>query len=134
MKAKICIIFVLGILLLTGCTMEKTSEKKIKDIEFTVMDTDDIPDELKTMIEEGKEKPFKLTYGDKGFLYIAEGYGEQASSGYSVEVAEVYESENAIYMKTNLLGPLKGEKVIEKATYPYVVIKIEYNEKHVVFK
>lgn len=133
MKIKMCIIFVLGAFLLNGCTMEKENDKKIKDIEFTVLDPEDAPKELKDMIKEEKEQPFKLTLGEDGFLYIAEGYGKQASSGYSIEVTEVYEAENAIYIKTNLLGPEKGEKVTKKATYPYVVVKIEYNEKHVVF-
>ena len=131
---KYTVILALVLVLLTGCTVEKTDSKKQNDIEFTVMDTDEIPEELKTMIEEGKQGPFKLTYGDKGYLYIAEGYGKQKTSGYSIEVNEVYETENAVYLKTSLIGPKKGEKILKNATYPYVVVKIEYNEKHVVFE
>lgn len=135
MGIKKCVLFLLlACMFLSGCAVEKADDKKQKDIEFTVTDQEDIPEGLKTQIEENKENPFKLTYGDKGYLYLAEGYGEQATSGYSIEVAEVYETKNAIYMKTNLIGPAKDEEILKKATYPYVVIKIEYNEKHVVFK
>ena len=37
----------------------------------------------------------KLTFADQGMLYIVEGYGEQATSGYSIEVADCFETENA---------------------------------------
>ena len=37
-------------------------------------------------------------------------------------------------MKTNLIGPPKDEEIIEESTYPYVVVKIEYIEKDVVFE
>ena len=135
MGMKKCMLFLLlACMFLSGCAVEKADDKKQKDIEFTVTDQEDIPEGLKTQIEENKEKPFKLTYGENGYLYLAQGYGKQATSGYSIEVAEVYETKNAIYMKTNLIGPAKDEEILKKATYPYVVIKIEYNEKHVVFK
>ena len=46
---------------------------------------------------------------------------------------ECYETNNAIYIHTNLLGPGQDEEVVEQTTYPYIVIKMEYNEKNVVF-
>lgn len=58
-----------------------------------------------------KSGPFKITYADKDALYIARGYGEQKTSGYSIEVKECYETENAIYIHTNLIGPSKEEKL-----------------------
>ncbi len=133
MKKIILLMSVIS-LLLTGCSVEKTDGKKLKDIEFTVVDQDKLPEELKARIEEQKSSPFKLSYGDEGFLYIAEGYGEQKSSGYSVEVEAVYETENAVYIQTNLIGPSKDEEITMKPTYPYVAVKIEYNEKHIVFE
>lgn len=135
MNRKWCILpWLAAALLLTGCTAEKIDDSKQRDIEFTVMKEEEIPPELESEIEESRDTPFKLSYGDKGYLYIAHGYGRQATSGYSVEVTELYETENAIYIHTNLIGPSKEEEIIEKATYPYVVVKIEYSEKHVVFE
>ncbi len=120
--------------LMAGCSAEKLKTKKLRDIEFTVVDKDDIPDELEDMIDEKDKKPFKLTYADDGALYIAVGYGEQPTSGYSIEVKEAYETENAIYIHTNLIGPAKDEKVLERKTYPYIVIKTEFMDKNVVFE
>ena len=67
-------------------------------------------------------------------LNIAEGYGKQETSGYSIEVAEIYETENAIYVQTDLIGPSNDEKIVERPTYPYIVLKTESIDKNVVFR
>lgn len=120
--------------LLAGCSAEKTSIEKLRDMEFTVVPNKDVPEELKTMIDGKGENPFKLTYADNGELYIAVGYGKQPTSGYSINVKELFETKNAIYIHTNLIGPAKDEKILERATYPYIVVKTEYIEKNVVFE
>ena len=121
------------VLMLTGCISRPQKTEKLRDLDFTVMDKEKVPNELKTAILENRDLPFKLTYADQGYLYIAEGYGPQLKSGYSVEVTGLYETENAIYIHTNLLGPEKGEKTEEVTTYPYVVVKLEYIDKNVIF-
>jgi len=128
------IAFVLCLVLFTvGCSTKENSLEKLKDLEFTVVDEEDIPEEMKSQIDENKGKLLKTTYADKGALYICEGYGEQPTSGYSIEVTDCYETKNAIYIHTNLLGPDTDEEVVDQPTYPYIVIKMEYNEKNVVF-
>lgn len=135
MKKIISIIFCICILTsLCGCSTQKNATEKIQDIDFTVVKEEDIPEELKSMIEEKEKESFKLTYSDQGELYIAVGYGEQPTSGYSIEVLECYESENAIYVHTNLIGPSNDEKIVESKTYPYIVIKMEAIDKNVVFQ
>lgn len=119
--------------LLSACSVERIKEEKIKDLEFTVVAEDEIPEEMMEQIQEKKREKMRLTYLDGGYLYIAEGYGAQETSGYSVEVEEFYETENSLYIKTALWGPKKTEKIIEQETYPFVVIKTEENEKYVVF-
>ena len=119
---------------LTGCSIKQVHTEKLRDIDFTVVDETKIPKEFSKIIEKKKETPFKLTYADKGILYIAEGYGKKEITGYSVEVDECYETANAIYIHTNLLGPTKQETSMERVSYPYVVIKMEFIDKNVVFK
>lgn len=119
---------------LSACSVEKLSTEKIRDIEFTVTEEENIPEELMTMIKEKEKELFKLTYADKGELYIAEGYGEQSTSGYSIEVKDCFETENAIYIHTNLMGPAKDEEIVETKSYPYIVIKMEFIDKNVVFQ
>lgn len=118
---------------LSACSIRKDDTKKLRDVEFTVVSPDEIPEELKVQIEAEKEEEFKLTYGEGGYLYIARGYGKRQTSGYSVEVAACYETEDLICTETELLGPPKEEEIQEQSTYPYVVIKIEYTDKNVAF-
>ena len=48
-------------------------------------------------------------------------------------VTELYETENAIFIHTNLLGPGKEEETKEITTFPYVVVKLKLIDKNVVF-
>ncbi len=134
MKKTGLYILLLTALCLCACSIQKDNGKKIRDISSTVIDTEDVPEELKAQIEEKKTKDFRITYADKGDLYIVRGYGKKNTSGYSVEVTDCYETEKTICIVTNLLGPGKGEEIAKKATYPYVVIKMKYIDKYVVFK
>ena len=129
------IVFLLaGVFLICGCSIQKDDMKKLRDIEFTVIDEAKIPVELREYINEEKEDPFEITYGDEGYLYIVKGYGAKDTSGYSIEVEECFETSNVICVRTNLLGPPKGEKIHEERTFPYIVIKIEYSDKSVVYE
>ena len=132
------IILILTIMLimigLCGCKQQNTDVKKIKDLEFTVVEDADLPGELKEVIDEKKEAPFKLSYSNKDNLYIAVGYGKQNSGGYSISVDDLYLTSNAIYINTNLMGPTQEDMVSQGVTYPYVVVKLEYREERVVFE
>ena len=133
------IIFALIIGCLTGCgAADKGENEKIRDLEFTVLGEENVPEELKKIIEEKKEKEFKITYQDGDFLYICVGYGKQETGGYSITVNELYLTANAIYMDTNLIGSEPDKKELYHAkedgvSYPYVVVKMEYMDKSVVF-
>lgn len=59
------------ILALAGCSIKKEDTKKIQDIEFTVVAPEDVPEELKEDIEKARDTPFRLTYADQGYLYMA---------------------------------------------------------------
>lgn len=117
-----------------GCKSKNTEVKKLKDLEFTVVQDADLPGELKEIIDEKKEEPFRLTYANKDNLYIVVGYGKQNSGGYSIAVEELYLTDNAIYIDTNLIGPSKEDNVSQGVTYPYVVVKLEYMDERVVFE
>lgn len=116
-----------------ACGKKQDPMEKVKDLEFTVIAEDKLPDELLSMIEEKKKEPFKLTFQDQGFLYICVGYGEQETGGYSIAVNDLYETGNAIYIDTNLIGPGAEEKGRLVPSYPYVVVKTEFVDKPVAF-
>lgn len=116
-----------------ACGKKQDPMEKIRDLEFSVIAEDKLPEELLSTIEEKKAKPFKLTFQDQGFLYICVGYGEQETGGYSITVNALYETGNALYIDTNLLGPGPEEKGKNVSSYPYVVIKTEFIDKPVAF-
>lgn len=112
----------------------KVEEEKVQDLEYTIVNQEDQPEEVQLLIADNKTSKMKMSYTDQGLEYIIIGYGAQETSGYSVEVLEVYESENAVYVITNLLGPLSGEDIVELPTYPYIVICIQENQKPIVYE
>ena len=108
---------------------------KIRDLEFTVVGEEEQPDALKDVIEEKKTKPFQVSYTLGEDMYIAVGYGEQPTGGYSICVNELYETEDSIVMDTTLNGPQQGEQTIDSLTYPYIVVKTEnIEDKNIEFK
>ena len=110
---------------------QKDSLARIKNLEFTVLSEDAIPEEMQKVIQEKHPNPFKITYSDNGFLYIGIGYGEQPAGGFGITVNDLYLTENAIYFDTTLLGPSPDSETpaSDTASYPYLVIKnrILYN-------
>lgn len=132
--AILLLMIVITVLGITGCKTEDTDIKKLRDLDFTVVEDSEIPGELKEIIDEKKENPFKLSYSNKDYLYIVVGYGKQNSGGYSISVDDLYLTSNAIYIDTNLIGPTKDDAVTQGVTYPYVVVKLEFLDKSVVFE
>lgn len=135
-RQRILILLLIIMATVTGMTACKREDeiKKIRDLDFTVVEDADLPGELKELIEEKKAQPFKISYSNKDNLYIAVGYGKQNTGGYSISVDELYLTNNAIYIDTNLIGPSSDDVVSQGATYPYVVVKLEFIDKKVVFE
>ncbi len=131
LAAAVCLLLAL---FACGCFGKEGTEEKTEDLEFTVVGDAEIPQELRGMIEEKKEEPFRLTYSSGGDLYIASGYGKQESGGYSISVLECYLTENSIVVKTELKGPQDGEQTGTQPSYPFLVIRTELIEKPVVFQ
>lgn len=120
--------------MLTGCTMLSEERIKLRDLDFTVLSEEKIPEELMKIIEEKKGEPFKLTYSDNEYLYISIGYGEQSTGGYSIAVNELYLTDNAVYVNTSLLGPEDSVQAQNAPSHPYIVIKTEYLDQTVIFE
>lgn len=120
--------------LLCGCSMNSEERIKLRDLDFTILSEEMIPQELLKVIEERKAESFKLTYSDKENLYIVIGYGQQQTGGYSITVNELYLTDNAIYINTSLLGPDASEKSKQDPSWPYIVIKTELLDQTVVFE
>lgn len=135
MKKRLFCGLCLGALLtMSACSVQKIQEEKLRDLDYTVLCEEDIPEELQEQIRRKKMEEFRLTYEDQGILYLARGYGERETSGYQVELKACYETENVLHIRTELLGPSKKEKIIREKTNPYIVVKLLSVGKNVMFE
>lgn len=116
---------------LWGCSKDK-QEEKISDIDFTVCDDSKVPKEFLDEINRKKTDEFLSTFTDGDYMYIAKGYGKQPTGGYGINVEALYNTESKIVIDLNLIGPGQKDLVLREATYPYIVVKIEYSQKDVV--
>ena len=129
-----CAALVVCTLLLASCAFLSEETIKLRDLDFTVLSEEKVPEELLTIIEEKKSTPFQITYSDNEYLYICVGYGEQETGGYSIAVNELYLTESNICANTSLLGPDVSEKGNKTPSYPYIVLKTEYLDQTVLFE
>ena len=123
---KLLFFFFLAMLtgVVSGCAKKEKEIPKVKDLEYTVLEESEVPEELLEKIREEKANAFDITYQSEGYLYIARGYGTQTTSGYSVKVLELYETSEGIVFSSELVGPRKDELVLQIETWPYIVIKL----------
>lgn len=135
-RYKILVVFLLAFFLsaLTGCEFSETSETKLKDLDYTVCDESRLPQELKDLINEKKKEPFKFTYRTKDYLYIVVGYGAQDRMDLNVVMTELYLTENAIFVDTDLTT--KETSMLENGlvSYPWIAVKCELYDLPVNFK
>lgn len=122
----------LMVIILSGCRFIKIEEGERTPLEYTVMKQEELPQEVVELMEQKKEKPFQMTYQVGKVRYLMKGYGEQITGGYSIQVEEVSQSENAVFCKTRLVGP-EEESTGSAPSYPCIVLRISDTEKPVQF-
>ena len=76
-KVLMCAALAFCTFLLASCAFLSEETVKLRDLEFTVLSEEMVPQELLAILEEKKSEPFQFTYSDNEFLYICVGYGEQ---------------------------------------------------------
>lgn len=132
-KISLLLVAAVVVLLAAGCEKETESTEKGKDWDYTVVAVRDCPEDFLKELETKKVNSFQMTYMDGEYLYIALGYGEQATGGFSIAVRGLYESGDKLCFKTELLGPTKDETVKKKPSYPFVIVKTEKTDREVLF-
>lgn len=133
-RRRILCVFSVLVLLLSGCGTHRVDEEKQEDLDYETLDPFELPETLWQEVEEEKSEPFLLAYGDGEQLYIALGYGGQDSGGYSIQIEEFYETEDAVCIHTCLTGPDEGEKVSQEPDCPYAAVATEYTEKRILWE
>lgn len=103
---------------------------------YDLCDETMLPDELVTIIDKKKEKPFNIVYSNSTYTYIVIAAGMQERDDVGVELEEMYKDDNAIYVKTLLrqtATPSDGVRG-DGVSFPYTVIRIMKMDLPVVFK
>ncbi len=132
MRKCICLLLIL-VFVLTGCGTNSAPEGELVDLEFTVVPDAELPDNLKTIINERKQQPFQLSYATTDALYIVEGFGTKDTGGFSVQVRSLCRDKDGIYFDTVLVGPSEQDRVSNTPSYPYIVVKTEFLDLPVKF-
>ena len=126
-------LFLGAALLMAGCALDQGEDEAGESLEFTVVSPDEIPEELKSILENNKETEMMLSYQIEGYFYLVRGYGKQETGGYSITVNSLSLKEDGIHLSTSLLGPPAGEEIPKESSCPFVVVKLPYMEKQVLF-
>lgn len=120
-------------LLCSGCKNIKIEEAEREQLDYTVLQQDEVPETIKELIEQRKVKEFQLTYKSDEDLYLFKGYGQQMTGGYSIQVVDLSESKNGIFFETKLIGPMEAD-IGGEPSYPFIGVKIKYQDKPVLFR
>ncbi len=120
-----------AVLCLCGCSREEQRQGERREIDFTVVEQEKLPQELRQIIEKNKKDEIRMTYLDGEELYLIRGYGEQKTGGYNISVVECTEDEAGIYLDTRLTGPSNQDNLSRDPSYPCLVLKMEARDKEV---
>lgn len=118
---------------IVGCGMLQQKNSEAKEVDYTVVKKEELPPEVKKIIEVKKQEEFQMAYQCEGELYLLRGYGIQSSGGYSIQVEYVRENEEELHIKTRLLGPESREEQKDTISCPSIVVKVENRNKKIVF-
>ena len=134
---KIMILVVILIicgLIFWACSGEKKPEKTA-DVDYQIISDQEVPEEMRKLIEERKEKEFRLSFSDANNMYLAVGYGRQETGGYSISVKEIYQAGELLYIDTELHGPMPEETddTADSTCSPWIVVKLPLNDLTVYF-
>lgn len=130
--AALCLVCLL--LLAGGCRAERIDRNGEKELAYTVMKTEDIPEEVMKTMEEQGEEPYQLCYQDGEVLYLMRGYGKQETGGYSIQIESLSSSGATVIFRTKLLGPQSREEQKSDGSCPYIVVRTENQELPVLFE
>lgn len=128
------IVYVVILLVLSSCKITSVDEEKINDLDYEVVEYHFMSEELRQIYDKAVFENKRLTYisGEEEYLIIC--YGEHPTTGYDIEIKELYETKNTIVADSTLIGPPKNIQVEDKGSYPALVIKIKTSNKTVIIK
>lgn len=132
LKTVIAVMLIVVMSGIGGCSVERGRKNNNKEVDYTIVKSQDIPEQLKSQIDMKMRDEFDITYSDGNSMYIVSGYGEVPTGGYSITVEELVMDKDNINVRTKLHAPEENNDVVQEFSCPYVVIKLEDSDKKVV--
>ncbi len=132
LKTVIAVMLIVVMSGISGCSVERGRKNNNKEVDYTIVKSQDIPEQLKSQIDMKMRDEFDITYSDGNSMYIVSGYGEVPTGGYSITVEELVMDKDNINVRTKLHAPEENNDVVQEFSCPYVVIKLEDSDKKVV--
>lgn len=117
------LMMLLAAVLLAGCGRRFPIHAERSEVSYEICSKEQLPGQLQTIIEKKKQKPSAFSFHDGGYTYLVVCYGEKEYGGYSVRVEECSRGSHILYMRTQLVGPAAGEKVIRKKSWPRLIVR-----------
>ena len=97
-------------MLLASCRITDVSEGERKELSYAIVKPGDFSAGNRSDFAQEKRIAFQMAYESGDDLYILRGYGKQKSGGFSIQIEEVSKSENAVFVRTKLVGPAAKER------------------------
>ncbi|OEF98156.1 protease complex subunit PrcB family protein [Desulfuribacillus alkaliarsenatis] len=128
-------------LLLLGCSGTNQtaviSATSYAEIEFELIDIDEITDEeVLEWFANNYYKPGMHTLDagkrSQAFTLVLLAKGEKPTGGYEIIIEQVRGYEDKIELVALTREPQKGEFVTQSFTYPYVLLKIQQDDRNIV--
>lgn len=137
---KVYMLSVFGLIISLGlcsaCTLNERAAipQTGKTIAYKIISDEKTEAALMDAVTEAKAQRFHIVYRNGDRMFLAVGYGEQPSSGYSITVEDIYEKDGVVYVCTMLVGPQKNEKTSSVRTFPYIILEMENMDCEIVFR
>lgn len=128
------VITALLLLTLCGCGISKLDQTKLSDINYETVDYIYLSDTLRTIYDSNKDSNKRVSFSDDQFTYLFICYGPQPTSGYTIEIKELYETADSIICDTTLMGPKNSTTTENEISYPVIVLKIKSTNKLIIYK
>lgn len=131
---SLTLVLIIDFCFLTGCNIEKTSDKKIQDVKYEIIDDTELPYDVSNLYFESISENNRIYYSTKDTTYILICYGIMPYTGYTIDIDEFYETETNYIIDTTLIGPKTREQLVENESYPAIILKVAKKmEKPILF-
>jgi hypothetical protein len=112
-------------MLLTSCQWFQTPISPPPDPDFTRVDYDALPMEVKEWVNNSRTMHIAHTKIFEGRRYILASYGEKPTGGYGIHIEDVEIGSDAIVVTIGHSDPAEGQNVTEALTYPRDIVYTE---------